>query len=96
MSGHEKFDLGGKVMSDEMSESSHHHSADKKCDHDKDDILWRETVSQQHFITTSPHPHFIVETDDSTTVTPLSDLSQESHQKTFLHFIQHNKLCYSV
>ena len=78
MSGHEKFDLGGKKMSDEMSESSHHHS-DKKCDHDKDDILWRETVSQQHFITTSPHPHSIVETDDSTTVTPLSDLSQESY-----------------
>merc|ERR1719480_133119 len=46
----------------------------KKCEHDADDILWRETVSHQNFVTTSPHP-FIRSDDTSTTETPMMDIS---------------------
>jgi len=50
-----------------------HSSETKKCSHEADDILWRETVSQQQFITTSPHS-FLPDTESST-ATPLSDIS---------------------
>jgi len=46
----------------------------KKCEHDADDILWRETVSHQNFVTTSPHP-FIRSDDTTTTETPMMDIS---------------------
>ena len=52
---------------------SEHSSETKKCSHEADDILWRETVSQQKFITTSPHS-FLPDTESST-ATPLSDIS---------------------
>ena len=50
-----------------------HSSETKKCSHEADDILWRETVSHQKFITTSPHS-FLPDTESST-ATPLSDIS---------------------
>jgi len=70
---HDNFDHNNsdKKLSDG---SQNHHHSDKNCkNHPEDDILWRETVSHQNFITTSPHT-FIP--DDTTTVTPLSDLSR--------------------
>ena len=73
MTHHDNFDHNNsdKKLSDG---SQNHHHSDKNCkNHPEDDILWRETVSHQNFITTSPHT-FIP--DDTTTVTPLSDLSR--------------------
>ena len=59
-----------------LSSSQNHHHSDKNCkNHPEDDILWRETVSHQNFITTSPHS-FIPDDHEATTVTPLSDLSR--------------------
>ena len=79
VSDHDKFDASAGT---ENSDSKHDDGSedDKKCDHADDDTLWRETVSHQHFITTSPHPHIIPDTRESSTVTPLSDLSQGSLQ----------------
>lgn len=55
-------------------QKSGHQQKKKKCEHDADDILWRETVSHQNFVTTSPHP-FIRSDDTSTTDTPMMDIS---------------------
>jgi len=49
------------------------HQEKKKCQHEADDILWRETVSHQNFITTSPHS--FIPRDESSTETPMSDIS---------------------
>ena len=75
---HDNFDhnTSDKKLSDHPTGSQNHHHSDKTCkNHPEDDILWRETVSHQNFITTSPHS-FIPDDNEATTVTPLSDLSR--------------------
>ena len=58
-----------KNKGDDVKKTSKKHGHD---DDDEDDVLWRETVWSLKFRQTSPHPEI---GSDSTTSTPLSDLS---------------------
>ena len=58
-----------KNKGDDVKKTSKKHGHD---DDDEDDVLWRETVWSLKFRQTSPHPEIVSE---STTSTPLSDLS---------------------